>query len=97
MLAFLNREIVGDSYEALTVYNKNYQGNRVRNFVPAILFSIACLVLAAWYAIESGKPLATVMSLVIILGILEISLSFDNAIVNAAVLDDMDERWQRYF
>jgi hypothetical protein len=69
----------------------------VRNFVPAILFSIACLVLAAWYAIESGKPLATVMSLVIILGILEISLSFDNAIVNAAALNDIDKRLQRYF
>jgi uncharacterized protein len=33
----------------------------------------------------------------IILGILEVSLSFDNAVVNASVLKRMNERWQRYF
>jgi uncharacterized protein len=32
-----------------------------------------------------------------ILAILEISLSFDNAVVNATVLQRMDERWQRLF
>jgi uncharacterized protein len=32
-----------------------------------------------------------------ILGILEISLSFDNAVVNATVLDRMSEFWQRIF
>jgi hypothetical protein len=32
-----------------------------------------------------------------ILGILEISLSFDNAVVNATVLERMDEWWQRIF
>jgi hypothetical protein len=32
-----------------------------------------------------------------VLSILEISLSFDNAVVNAAVLEDMDEVWQRRF
>ncbi|MGZ8137525.1 MAG: DUF475 domain-containing protein, partial [Methylococcaceae bacterium] len=29
--------------------------------------------------------------------ILEVSLSFDNAVVNASVLKRMDERWQQYF
>src|SRR5690606_29150429 len=29
--------------------------------------------------------------------VLEISLSFDNAVVNASVLKDMDEVWQRRF
>ncbi len=33
----------------------------------------------------------------VILGVLEVSLSFDNAVVNASVLKRMDERWQRYF
>lgn len=32
-----------------------------------------------------------------ILGVLEVSLSFDNAVVNASVLKRMDERWQQYF
>ncbi len=37
------------------------------------------------------------MFIAIILGVLEVSLSFDNAVVNASVLKRMDERWQRYF
>ena len=37
------------------------------------------------------------MVLVLILSVLEVSLSFDNAVVNASVLKDMDEKWQRYF
>lgn len=35
--------------------------------------------------------------IVFVLSILEISLSFDNAVVNAAVLKDMDAVWQRRF
>lgn len=34
---------------------------------------------------------------VAILGILEVSLSFDNAVVNAKILGRMDARWQRIF
>ena len=33
----------------------------------------------------------------VVLGVLEVSLSFDNAVVNASVLKRMDERWQGYF
>lgn len=36
-------------------------------------------------------------AIAVILGILEVSLSFDNAVVNASVLKRMDERWQNYF
>ena len=32
-----------------------------------------------------------------VLAVLEISLSFDNAVVNATVLREMDEKWQRRF
>lgn len=32
-----------------------------------------------------------------ILGVMEVSLSFDNAIVNAAVLKNMEQKWQHYF
>ncbi|MEI6144960.1 MAG: DUF475 domain-containing protein [Methylococcales bacterium] len=32
-----------------------------------------------------------------ILAVLEVSLSFDNAVVNASILKRMDEKWQRYF
>ncbi len=37
------------------------------------------------------------MLMVVILSILEISLSFDNAVVNATVLKDMNEIWRRRF
>jgi len=69
----------------------------LRNLLYSTVFTIFCLLIALWYGIESGKNLATVMGLVIILALLEISLSFDNAVVNASVLDDMDVRWRRYF
>lgn len=35
--------------------------------------------------------------IVAVLGVLEVSLSFDNAVVNATVLRDMDEVWRRRF
>lgn len=42
-----------------------------------------------------GGPEA--LFLVIILSILEISLSFDNAVINATVLQRMSEFWQKIF
>ena len=39
----------------------------------------------------------TAFALCLILGILEVSLSFDNAVVNAKVLERMSEFWQRIF
>lgn len=39
----------------------------------------------------------TAAFLTVILGVLEVSLSFDNAVVNASVLKDMDAVWRRRF
>src|SRR5688572_18824043 len=39
----------------------------------------------------------SVLWIVVVLSILEVSLSFDNAVVNASVLKDMDVIWQRRF
>ncbi len=66
----------------------------------SMLFTIVCLALAAWYGWgQSGsvEGMAQVLWIVIVLSILEISLSFDNAVVNATVLEEMDEIWQRRF
>lgn len=57
----------------------------------AIIFSIISLI--ASYIIAGFQGLVTVF----LLGILEISLSFDNAVVNAAVLKEMSEKWQKRF
>ncbi|MFT3660666.1 MAG: DUF475 domain-containing protein [Gordonia sp. (in: high G+C Gram-positive bacteria)] len=63
----------------------------VRIFGLSIAVSIAALVAALLY---SG-PTALVLTL--ILGILEVSLSFDNAVINATVLQRMNEFWQKMF
>lgn len=39
----------------------------------------------------------TAVFLVLVLGVMEVSLSFDNAVVNASILKEMDEKWQRIF
>ena len=66
----------------------------------SFVFTLICLGLAAWYGWESTGTLAGTLSLlwiVVVLSVLEVSLSFDNAVVNASVLKDMDEVWQRRF
>ena len=63
-------------------------------------FTAVCFILAAWYGWAStGSVTATlgILWIVLVLSILEVSLSFDNAVVNATVLRDMDPVWQRRF
>lgn len=72
----------------------------LRFYKGSILFTIVCLAIAAWYGwYQSGSVSGTlsVLWIVIVLSILEVSLSFDNAVVNASVLEDMDDIWQRRF
>ena len=54
---------------------------------------VAALGLAAAFA--WGGPAALVIAA--LLSIMEVSLSFDNAVVNAAVLRRMDPKWQQRF
>lgn len=58
--------------------------------LPTIISLIACI--AVWY--YSGF---NAFLLVVILSILEVTLSFDNAVVNAKVLERMSPLWQRRF
>lgn len=72
----------------------------LRHFRGSIIFSIVCLALAAWYGwSESGNlaGMVRVLWIVMVLAVLEVSLSFDNAVVNATVLEDMDEVWRQRF
>lgn len=63
----------------------------MQHFRLSILIAILCLAAAFWWGGMVGVFIAT------ILGILEVSLSFDNAVVNASVLKRMSARWQHYF
>ena len=58
-------------------------------------FSIVVTVLSLVAGFLYGGPQALV--LVLILGILEVSLSFDNAVINATVLERMSEFWRKIF
>ena len=69
-------------------------------FRGSFIFTICSLILAAsWAYFKVGTPEAIGQAILIalILGVLEVSLSFDNAVVNAAVLETMDEVWQKRF
>lgn len=66
----------------------------------SLIFTLLCLGLGLWYGWESTGSVAGTASMlwiIVVLSVLEISLSFDNAVVNASVLKDMDEVWQRRF
>ncbi|MFN4150551.1 MAG: DUF475 domain-containing protein, partial [Candidatus Sericytochromatia bacterium] len=69
-------------------------------FRGSFIFTIVSLILAsAWAYFKVGTPeaIGQAVLIAVILGILEVSLSFDNAVVNAAVLETMDEVWQKRF
>lgn len=69
-------------------------------FKGALFFTLVCLGLAAWLGWTTtgtvGGLFATLW-IVLVLGVLEVSLSFDNAVVNATVLRDMDMVWRKRF
>ncbi len=69
----------------------------MREFRLSFVVTGICLALAAWWGHSSGMGLFTALWLCVVLGILEVSLSFDNAVVNAGVLKDMDEFWRQMF
>jgi hypothetical protein len=63
----------------------------LRIFGTSFALTIAALV-AAWFL--GGFSAVLIVGILIVL---EVSLSFDNAVVNASVLDRMDARWQKLF
>ena len=58
--------------------------------VPAIVATVLCVGVGLWYG---WLALATVALLIV----LEVTLSFDNAVVNAKVLEGMDAKWRHRF
>jgi len=71
-----------------------------KNFGGSIAFTFVCLVLAAaygWFQTQSVAATMAMLWIVVMLSVLEVSLSFDNAVVNAVVLGEMDAVWQKRF
>ena len=63
----------------------------MQHFRLSFIVTAVCLGIAVYWGGIMGAFFA------LILGVLEVSLSFDNAVVNASILKRMDERWQQYF
>ena len=63
----------------------------LRTFGGSLLVAVVGLVLGFLYGGATGLALAA------ILAVLEVSLSFDNAVVNATVLVRMSPFWQKIF
>lgn len=66
--------------------------NIMKYFHSSLIFTV--VVCALVFAFLGGP--AALMT-VLLLGVLEVSLSFDNAVVNATVIKDMDAKWRHRF
>ena len=72
----------------------------LRHFRGSIVFAVVAFALAGWYGWVHSQSVAGMVEalwIVLVLSVLEVSLSFDNAVVNATVLKEMDPVWQQRF
>ena len=72
----------------------------LRFYTFSLGFTAVCFALAGYYGwVSTGtvSGLLSILWIVFVLSILEVSLSFDNAVVNATVLREMDPVWQQRF
>lgn len=72
----------------------------LKSFRGSFIFTIIALILAGILGLrETGDPKLALQMVFLagVLGVMETSLSLDNAVVNASILKDMDEVWQRRF
>ena len=71
----------------------------MKHFRISFLVTFICLAVAGWWGYTHGgiAGAMTALGVAVILGIMEVSLSFDNAVVNASVLKTWDEFWQKLF
>jgi uncharacterized protein len=75
-------------------------GSKVRYFTGSLVFTAVGLLLGGvigWYYENTVAGVVGTLFTVAVLGVLETSLSFDNAVVNATVLRGMTPLWRRRF
>ncbi|MFO1369363.1 MAG: DUF475 domain-containing protein [Marinagarivorans sp.] len=71
----------------------------MKHFTWSFIITIVLMALAAWWGYSRGGLPGALQALLItsILAVMEVSLSFDNAVVNASVLRTWDAFWQKLF
>jgi len=69
----------------------------VKDFWGSLLVTLVCFSVAAWWGSKGASGAWVALWLVTVLSVLEVSLSFDNAVVNAGVLRGMSPFWRTMF
>lgn len=71
----------------------------MRHFYFDIVFTIIALAIASWWGFSHGgtNSMFSALFITLILAVMEISLSFDNAVVNASVLKNWNQFWKTIF
>ncbi|MYM38952.1 DUF475 domain-containing protein [Duganella qianjiadongensis] len=71
----------------------------MKHFKVSFLVTALCLAAAGWwgYALSGWGGALSAVGIAAILAAMEVSLSFDNAVVNASVLKTWDAYWQKLF
>lgn len=73
-----------------------------KHFGFSIVFTIVCLAISAYWGFTHGpnagvQAMLSALTITAILAVMEVSLSFDNAVVNASVLRGWDHFWKMIF
>jgi hypothetical protein len=69
----------------------------MKHFRYSFLVTALCLVAAYVWGSQTAEGGLAALIITAILGLMEVSLSFDNAVVNASVLREMDQKWRQLF
>jgi hypothetical protein len=71
----------------------------MRHFRLSFAVTVVLMACAVWWGYERGGTAGALQALWItaVLGVMEVSLSFDNAVVNASVLRHWNAFWQKLF
>ncbi|PTQ90764.1 DUF475 domain-containing protein [Agitococcus lubricus] len=74
----------------------------MQHFRISFIVTFVCLALSAWWGLTHGpeagiNAMFKALLITAILAVMEVSLSFDNAVVNASVLRNWDHFWRTIF
>src|SRR5690554_2198197 len=74
----------------------------MKHFRFSIIFTVICLAISAYWGYTHGvnagiSTMLKTLAITAILAVMEVSLSFDNAVVNASVLRNWDHFWRTIF